>query len=108
MENETVLCVSNMYEQKYYLNPDFDGLPKSVKDELKIMCVLFTEDVGGVMAVVFNDEGNLILQTSQKEDDFAHDEIGSVLKIKELQRTKSELFESLERYYKEFWCQIDI
>lgn len=45
-EEKTVLCASNAYEKKYYFNPDFDALPDSIKDELKIMCVLYTEEIG--------------------------------------------------------------
>ena len=29
----TILCVSNSYEQKYYLNEDFESLPQQIKDE---------------------------------------------------------------------------
>ena len=44
-ENE-VLCASSAYEKKFYLNENFDRLPEDIKKELKIMCVLFTEEVG--------------------------------------------------------------
>ena len=47
MNEEIVLCAANAYEQKFYLNPEFDSLPENVKQELQIMCVLYTEDVGG-------------------------------------------------------------
>ena len=97
-----VLCGANSYEQKYYFNQDFSSLPQSIQDELHIMCVLYTEDVGGVLMVVYDEQGNLELRVDHREDDFTFDEIGSVLKIKELQRTKSELFESLELFYKVF------
>ena len=96
---ETVLCVANSYERKFYLNPEFASLPESIRQELQIMCVLYTEDVGGIFMVVYNEDGELEL----KVEHFAFDEIGSVLKIKELQRTKEELFESLELYYKVFF-----
>ena len=43
-EDNVVLCVSNAYEKKFYMNPDFNGLPDHIKKELKIMCVLFTEE----------------------------------------------------------------
>ena len=72
MGENTVLCGANSYEQKYYFNSDFDKLPDSIKDELKIMCVLFTEDIGGG------------------------------LKIKQLQTEKRDLLESLETFYKIF------
>lgn len=100
--DKVVLCGSNAYEQKYYLNEDFNGLPEAVKEELKIMCVLFTEDVGGVLTLEFDEDGNLMFNVSCDEGDLLFDEIGSVLKIKELQRTKEELLESLELYYKVF------
>lgn len=51
-EEKIVLCGANSYEKRFYLNPDFDALPESVKDELKIMCVLYTEDVGDRKSVV--------------------------------------------------------
>ena len=43
---DVVLCGANSYEEKYYFNERFKALPQAVKDELKIMCVLFTEDCG--------------------------------------------------------------
>ena len=51
MEENTVLCGANSYEQKYYFNQDFDSLPESVKRELQVMCVLYTEDVGGILTL---------------------------------------------------------
>lgn len=103
MEDEIVLCAASSYERKFYLNPEFESLPESVRQELQIMCVLYTEDIGGVFMVVYDEEGNLELRVDHEENDFAFDEIGSVLKIKELQRTKTELFESLELFYKVFY-----
>ena len=44
-QENVVLCSASKYNQKYYLNEDFNSLPDAVKQELKIMCVLFTEDV---------------------------------------------------------------
>lgn len=103
MEDEIVLCAASSYERKFYLNPEFESLPESIRQELQIMCVLYTEDIGGVFMVVYDEEGNLELRVDHEENDFAFDEIGSVLKIKELQRTKTELFESLELFYKVFY-----
>ena len=103
MDEEIVLCAANAYEQKFYLNPEFDTLPESIKEELKIMCVLYTEDVVGILMLVFDEEGNLELKVDHEEGDFFFDEIGSVLKIKELQNTKRELFESLEMFFRVFY-----
>lgn len=108
MDNEIVLCAANAYEQKFYLNPEFDSLPESIKEELQIMCVLYTEDVGGVLMLVFDEEGNLELKVDHEESDFFFDEIGSVLKVRELQKTKQELFESLELFFRVFYLGEEI
>lgn len=97
---EIVLCGASAYNKKFYLNEDFRGLPNTIKDELKIMCVLFTEDIGGIFQLVFDERGNLEFKTSSDEGDILYDEIGCGLKIRELQRTKEDLLRSLEMYYK--------
>ena len=103
MNEDFVLCAASAYEKKFYLNPEFDQLPESIKEELQIMCVLYTEDVGGILMLVFDEDGNLELKVDHEENDVAFDEIGSVLKIKQLQQTKRELFESLELFFKVFY-----
>ncbi|MCD7743746.1 MAG: DUF6145 family protein [Lachnospiraceae bacterium] len=95
-----VLCGASAYEQKYYLNESFKNLPEQIKNELQIMCVLFTEDIGGVFLLEFDADGTLEFRTEAKSDDFSYDEIGCALKIKELRSTKEDLLRSLELYYK--------
>lgn len=97
-----VLCGASAYTKKYYLNDQFDLLPQAVKDELQIMCVLFTEEMGGVLTLVFDEDGTLYFETRCDEDDFLYDEIGSRLKIKQLQQEKADLMEALELYYQTF------
>ena len=106
-QDMVVLCGSNAYEQKYYLNEDFAGLPQAIKDELKIMCVLFTEDVGGILTLNFEEDGTLMFQTEAEEGDLLYDEIGSVLLVKKLQEEKRELLEALELYFKVFFLNED-
>lgn len=103
MDGRKVLSVSNSYEQKYYLNEEFDSLPESVKDELKIMSVLYTEDVGGILTLAYDEDGTLEFDVMCDEGDLLFDEIGSVLKIKQLREQKAELLEALEMYYKVFF-----
>ncbi len=104
MKNEdVVLCGASAYNKKFYLNEEFWDLPKQVRDELKIMCVLFTEDVGGIFQMIYDEEGNLEFRTSCDEGDLLYDDIGGGLKIQELRRNKRELLESLEMYYKVYY-----
>lgn len=102
-QENIVLCGSSAYERKFYFNEDFSSLPEQIRQELQIMCVLFTEDVGGVLTLEFDEAGNLDLKVSVDENDLLFDDIGSALKIKQLQNDKRELFEALEMYYKVFF-----
>ena len=101
-QDEVVLCTASRYVQKFYLNPDFDSLPELVQDELKVMCVLFTEEIGGIIVLYFDDEGTLRIRTEAEENDFLYDEIGSGLKVRQIITEKKELFEQLEQYYQTF------
>lgn len=97
---ERVLCVSNAYEEKFYFNPKFDKIPQAIKDELKVMCVLFTADIGGILVLEYDEDGTLLIKTEAAEEDILYDEIGSGLKIGQIQREKTELLETLELFYK--------
>ena len=95
-----VLCGANAYDKKYYFNPQFEKLPENVREELQIMCVLFTEEVGGIFTIGFTPNGNVVMDTRAEEGDLLYDEIGSALLIKKLRREKQEVFQSLEIYYR--------
>ena len=97
-----VLCGANAYDKKYYFNKEFDGIPDSVKDELHIICVLFTEEVGGVFTIVFEEDGSVSFDTEAYEDDILYDEISSGLLVKEIKVQRQELLESLSLYYRVF------
>ena len=97
-----MLCGANAYEQKYYFNEKFKGIPDSIKEELHIICVLFTEEVGGVFTVVFEEDGSVSLETDAYEEDLLYDEISSGLLVREVRMHRRELLESLSLYYRVF------
>lgn len=100
--SNVIVCGANSYEQKYYFNENFSKLPEAVKEELHIICVLFTEEVGGTFMIGFDDEGRVILITDADEGDLLYDEIGAHLLVKEVRKRRQELFESLELFYETF------
>lgn len=106
--NRVVLCGANAYEQKYYFNEQFAKIPQSIQEELHVICVLFTEEVGGVFTVVFDEDGTVLLETDAEEDDLLYDEISSGLLVGEIRRNRQELLESLQLYYKVFILHEDI
>ena len=102
MDEEMVLCAASSYEQKYYFNEKFKKIPQSVQDELHIISVLFTKEVGGVFSIVFEPDGTLAFETDAADDDLLYDEISSGLLIAEIKRNRQELLESLTLYYRIF------
>ena len=100
---EIVLCAANAYEQKYYFNPDFSSLPQSIQEELHVLCVMYTVEIGGIFQLYFAQDGTLEMKTEAIEADAMYDDIGGALRIKQLQAEKQELFESLELFYKVFF-----
>ena len=107
-EDRKVLCGANAYEQKYYFNPEFSSLPQQIQDELHILCVLFTEEIGGIFTVEYNEDGELELRTEALEADAMYDDIGGALRIKQLQEEKRELIRSLELFYRLFFLGEDL
>lgn len=97
-----VLCGANAYDKKYYFNEQFKGIPESIQEELHIMCVLFTEEVGGVFTIVFEEDGSVSFDTESYEEDILYDEISSGLLIHDMKMKRRELLESLSMYYRVF------
>lgn len=106
-QEKMVLCGANSYDMKYYFNEKFNGIPESVKNELHILCVLFTEEVGGIFTIGFDEEGNVLLETNADDDDIYYDDISSGLMVAEVRRQRRELLESLSIYYRIFILKED-
>jgi len=97
---KTVVCAANAYEEKYYLNPAFSKIPDSIKKELNIICVLFTQEVGGIITIGFDEEGELEITTQASDEDYLYDDIAAGLLVNKIRATRQELFESLCLFYK--------
>lgn len=100
MKYRIVLCGASAYDKKYYYNHKFDKLPENIQEELRILCVLFTEEIGGIFTVGFTPEGEVVMDTSATEGDYMYDEIGAGLMIRKIRSQKQDLFQALAVYYK--------
>lgn len=99
-ESRLVLCAANAYEEKYWFNPLFDRIPDSIKEELRIICILFTQDAGGVFAIVFDEEGQIELDAYADEEDITYDQVSAGLLRGEVRRRRADVFRMLELYYR--------
>ncbi len=108
-DDSVVVCGANAYEQKYYFNEEMFGkLPQSVKDELHIISVLFTEEVGGIFTIVVESDGGVSMETQTDENDYYYDDIAAGMLIKKIRDTKEELLESISLYYRVFYLHESI
>ena len=95
-----VLCGANAYDKKYYYNKKFSKVPESIQEQLHIISVLFTEEIGGIFTVSFTPYGELVMESTREEGDLLYDEIGAPLMIKDVRKQKREMLEALEIYFK--------
>ncbi len=95
-----ILCGANAYEQKYYFNPLFKQIPESIQKELHIISVLFTQHVGGIFTIEFEDDGEVTIETNADEEDITYDEVGAGLMVGEVRRQRQDLFEAIGMYYR--------
>ena len=78
-QEKVVLCGANAYEEKYYFNEKFSGIPKSIQDELRVISILFTQEVGGIFTIAFEEDGTLVLETASDEEDITLDNFTSIV-----------------------------
>ena len=96
------LCGASRLNRKFYFNPEFDRVPKDIREHLREICVLFVEDAGGIFTMEFNDEGRLMLVVRPGETDSDLDEIAAELRIRTIQEDEAELMGQLELFYRVF------
>ena len=100
MEENVVLCAASAYEQKYYLNPAFEKMPESVREELQIISVLFAEEIGGRFIMEFDGNGVLRFRTEALDSDYNYDDIGASLMIKEIRKNRMQLLTEVTLFYR--------
>ena len=84
-----VLCGASAYDEKYYWNP-----------LLRIICVLFTQEAGGVFLLVFNEDGELDMETFADVEDITYDTVSAGLLTGTIRRRRAEVFRMMELYYR--------
>lgn len=102
MNNNLIpIIVSNSYVKKYYIDERLEVLPKEVKDTLKILFVKLTEEVGGVLQVIFNNNSYDIFMTIGKnDDDLMFDEINAKYKLSKIEKEHEKIFEDIATFCK--------
>ena len=107
-EDRIVLAASSSYDRKYFFNQEFEALPESIREDIQVMLVMFTMEIGGILTMSFDEEGTMLIESESDEEDILYDEIGAHLKIKQMTNDRQELFQNLELFFKVFYLGEEI
>lgn len=100
-DNRIPIIVSNSYIKKYYMDARLEKLPREVKDTLKITFVKLTEEVGGVLEVIFdNTNYEIFTRIVKNDDDLAFDEINAEYKLSKIEKENEKLFDDIATFCK--------
>lgn len=94
-----VLAGASRQKQKYFFEPEFNGIPQTVKDEIRNICILMAERLGCTFLLSFEENGDLVFDIIKNEGDIDFDDIGAELEIKSLKSEKKELIKALKLWY---------
>ena len=98
MEKQIFISAS-YYKQKYYANPQYEGLPAEIRNEMRVLCIMLAEKLHGIITLGFYINGDVFLEVMPEEGDHEHDEIGAQLEIKEIEKENAETFRKMKLWY---------
>ncbi len=107
-DGRVVLCGASSYEEKYWFNPVFRRIPENIREELRVICVLFTQEAGGVFTVEFEEDGEIFLRTECSDEDITWDNVSAGLLTGEVRRRREDLFAALTLYYRAMILHEDV
>jgi (p)ppGpp synthase/HD superfamily hydrolase len=99
MEKKVIFSAS-YYTQKYYSNPEFDGIPTAIRNEIRMICISLAEKLHTIFTIGFYENGEIYFEARSEESDYDFDEIGVPLEIKKLETEESELLKKLRIWYR--------
>lgn len=103
MKTEKVVLVSaSCYNQKYFMNSDFNDLPIEARNRLRVICITLAEKIHGIFSVGFYDDGSVFLESVGDDVDHDYDDIGAKLEIERLKIEEKELIRTLGLWYSVF------
>ncbi len=88
MDEKIVLCGANFISRNIILIHSSRHCRRISVRNCRLCVYYLRRDVGGILTLEFDKDGNLEFQVSAEEGDYLFDEIGSGLKIRQYQLEK--------------------
>lgn len=97
--NKQIFISATYYKQKYYANPQFEGLPIEIRNSMKELCIMLAEKLHGIITLGFHVSGDVFLTIEAEEGDLEYDEIGARLELVEIEEENKEVFKTMKLWY---------
>lgn len=94
-----IFISASYYKQKYYANPQYEGLPAEIRNEMRVLCIMLAEKLHGIITLGFYPNGDVFLNVTPEEGDHEHDEIGAQLEIKDVEKENADTFKKMKLWY---------
>jgi len=98
---KVILAYVSQYQEKYYWNQEAGQLPEAIKKEILMNMIFITEEAGGVAELGIDEEGQIYLDSYCEEGDLGYDQVSGRLLVAEMERSKKDLLQELEIWYRE-------
>ncbi|MCL1936174.1 MAG: DUF6145 family protein [Defluviitaleaceae bacterium] len=97
-----ILVASSVYNEKYYIESEFEKIPINIQEELKTICIKTSNYLHCIFLIGFNEDGSIYFEARAKDEDnlFKENETDEVINI--IIEQNKELIESLTLWYKIF------
>lgn len=103
MENkENVIAAASVYNEKYFINPNFKNIPKKVLDEIQFLCISTAKELHCIFTMGFKTNGDIYFTTQGDSTDKIYREDFAEETVTKIINEKSDLIKSLNLWYKVF------
>lgn len=100
-ENQ-ILAAASVYNEKYFINPDFKSIPQQVRDEIQYLCIKTAKDLHCIFTIGFKPNGDVVFTTQGDQTDKIYNENFAEKKVTKIIDEKAGLIQSLNLWYKVF------
>lgn len=97
--DKQIFISATYYKQKYYTNPEFEGLPVEIRNDMRVLCIMLAEKLHGVITLGFHPSGDVFFEIEPEDGDLEYDEIGARLELKEIEEENKEKFKTMKLWY---------
>ena len=99
---QKVLAAASVYNEKFYVEPDFNAIPKTVLEEVKNLCIKSAQEISCIFSIGFKDNGAVYFETQASDMDNRFDEATAQEKVEKILIEKADLIQRLSLWYRVF------